>query len=76
MFVLCIFLAGYKGHEGKRNKVEKPKKWMQKLAAVNYTLAVVRNLRIKGQAEKLEPTRCSEKGFSLQRIYAVLTYWS
>ena len=27
MFDLCIFLAGYKGHECVRNDDEKPRKW-------------------------------------------------
>ena len=53
------------------------------LAAMNYTLAVVkaklvvtRNLRIKGQAEQPKPTRCSRNPFSLHQIYTILTRWS
>ena len=29
MFVLCTFLAGYKGHESAQNDAKKSQKWMQ-----------------------------------------------
>ena len=46
------------------------------LAAANVNFATAKNLRINWKPEQPEPTSCSEKGFSLQRINTVLTYWN
>ena len=42
MFILCIFLVGYKGYESRRNEAETPQKLMQIMGqAREYSLQLV-----------------------------------
>ena len=54
MFVYCIFLTEYKGHESAQNNVEKPQKWM-------HTVSQGREYSLKRRPNSLQRESAESK---------------
>ena len=80
MLVFYIFHEGYKNYENAQKELKNPKldvdRWV-KVGSAHCREGQSRNNdepQDQMETRAIVPSRCSENSFSLQRIYAVLTY--